>query len=224
MSDRLTRNKLQTLSGLGEASRTPAGAGRPRIRLAYQLTPERVLGRERASGVEFSVTGTGEARRVDAGLVLTSIGYRSKRIRGLPFDESAALVPNEDGRVIDPDSGRPVPGAYVAGWIKRGPTGFIGTNKSCSLQTVAALVADFNSGALTDPVAKPDVLDTLVRGRRPDAVDSAGWRAIDAAEVARGAGEGRPRNKFTDTADMLAAAGAQPAPLRRRLLARLGNR
>ncbi|CPR11533.1 FprB [Mycobacterium bohemicum DSM 44277] len=224
VSDRLTRNKLQALSGLGEASGTPAGAGRPRIRLAYELTPERVLGRERASGVEFSVTGTGEARRVEAGLVLTSIGYRGKPIRGLPFDESAALVPNEDGRVIDPDSGRPVPGAYVAGWIKRGPTGFIGTNKSCSLQTVAALVADFNSGALTDPAAKPGALDTLVRGRRPDAVDSAGWRAIDAAEVARGAGEGRPRNKFTDTADMLAAAGAQPAPLRRRLLARLGNR
>ena len=85
-----------------------------------------------------------------------------------------------------PATGRPVPGAYVAGWIKRGPTGFIGTNKSCSFQTVQALVADFNAGRLTDPVAKPAALAKLVHARQPDAVDSAGWRAIDAAEVARG--------------------------------------
>jgi ferredoxin--NADP+ reductase len=114
-----------------------------------------------------------------------------------------------------------VPGAYVAGWIKRGPTGFIGTNKSCSLQTVHALVADFNADTLPDPVSKPDALDDLVHTRQPDVVDSAGWAAIDAAEIARGGDDGRPRNKFTDIADMLAAAAtAQPEP-RRRLLARL---
>jgi ferredoxin--NADP+ reductase len=155
--------------------------------------------------------------------VLTSIGYRGKAIRDLPFDESAAVVPNEGGRVVDPGSGLPVPGAYVAGWIKRGPTGFIGTNKSCSVQTVHALVDDFNAGRLTDPEAKPEALDRLVRARRPAAVDSAGWRAIDAAEIQRGRKDGRPRNKFTAVDDMLAAAGAaQPAPpMRRRLLARL---
>ncbi len=173
--------------------------------------------------MEFSVTGTDEVRRLEAGLVLTSIGYRGKPIRDLPFDESGAVVPNDGGRVIDPDSGRPVPGAYVAGWIKRGPSGFIGTNKSCSFQTVHALVADFNAGKLTDPVAKPDALAKLVHARQPDAVDAGGWRAIDAAEIARGSGDGRPRNKFTDVADMLAAApAAGPVPpLGRRLLARL---
>ena len=124
--------------------------------------------------MEFSVTGTEEVRQLDAGLILTSIGYRGKPIRDLPFDEAAAVVPNEGGRVV--------PGAYVAGWIKRGPTGFIGTNKSCSLQTVQALVADFNAGKLTDPVDKPAALTKLVYARQPDAVDSAGWRAIDAAE------------------------------------------
>jgi ferredoxin/flavodoxin---NADP+ reductase len=162
-------------------------------------------------------------RRLDAGLVLTSIGYRGKPIRDLPFDESAAVVPNQDGRVVDPRSAEPVPGAYVAGWIKRGPTGFIGTNKSCSVQTVQALVADFNAGRLTDPRAKPEALDRLVHARQPDAVDSAGWSAIDAAEIARGSDDGRPRNKFTDVADMLAAAATAPPapPLRRRLLARL---
>jgi ferredoxin/flavodoxin---NADP+ reductase len=215
VSDTLTRNKLEILSKLGDGS---APASRPRIRLAYQLTPKRVLGEHRATGVEFSVTGTEEVCKLDVGLVLTSIGYRGKPIRDLPFD--AGVVPNDGGRVVDPGSGRPVPGAYVAGWIKRGPTGFIGTNKSCSFETVQALVADFNAGKLSDPVAKPGALAKLVHARQPDAVDSAGWRAIDDAEIARGSRDGRPRNKFTDVADMLAAATSAP-PQRRRLLARL---
>jgi ferredoxin--NADP+ reductase len=221
-ADPLTQNKLEILSKLGDAS---APAARARIRLAYQLTPHRVLGQERATGVEFCVTGTREMRRLEAGLVLTSIGYRGKAIRDLPFDEAAGVVPNDGGRVVDPGSGRPVVGAYVAGWIKRGPTGFIGTNKSCSLQTVHALVADFNSGALIDPAGGPEALASLVRTRRPEVVGSEGWRAIDAAEIARGSHDGRPRNKFTDVADMLAvAAAAQPAPPRRRgLLARLAD-
>ncbi len=216
VSDLLTKNKLEILSKLGDSS---APSSRPRIRLAYELTPTRVLGQQRATGVEFSVTGADEVCRLDTGLVLTSIGYRGKPVRGLPFDESAGVVPNQDGRVVDPRSGRPVPGVYVAGWIKRGPTGFIGTNKSCSLQTVQGLVGDFNAGKLTDPLAKPEALATLVHARQPDAVDTKGWQAIDAAEVARGSDDGRPRNKFTDIADMLAAAAAaEPAPpLRRRL-------
>jgi ferredoxin--NADP+ reductase len=217
-SDALTRNKLEILTELGDAA---VPASRPRIRLAYHRTPERVLGQQRATGVEFSISGTEELCRLDAGLVLTSIGYRGKMIRDLPFDESAAVVPNEDGRVVDPGSGRPVPGTYVAGWIKRGPTGFIGTNKSCSLQTVQALVADFNDGKLTDPTGKPDALDSLVHTRQPDVVDSAGWGAIDAAEIERGGDEGRPRNKFTDITEMLAAAATAPPAPRRRLLARL---
>jgi ferredoxin--NADP+ reductase len=203
VSDPLTKNKLEILSRLGDGS---APVTRPRIRLAYELTPRRVLGDQRATAVEFSITGTDEVRPLEAGLVLTSIGYRGKLVRDLPFDETAAVVPNDGGRVVDPGTRQPVAGAYVAGWIKRGPTGFIGTNKSCSFETVQALVADFNAGKLTDPVAKPSALANLVRTRQPDVVDSAGWRAIDAAEVARGSEEGRPRNKFTDVAAMLAAA------------------
>src|SRR5882757_4328446 len=95
-SDPLTRAKLEILGKLGDAS---ARATRPRIRLAYQLTPKRVVGDARADGVEFSVTGTDEVRQLSAGLVLTSIGYRGKPIHGLPFDESAAVVPNDGGRV-----------------------------------------------------------------------------------------------------------------------------
>jgi ferredoxin/flavodoxin---NADP+ reductase len=220
-SDPLTRNKLEILTKLGDAL---APATRPRIRLAYQLTPKRVVGDGRADGVEFILTGTDEVCQLSAGLVLTSIGYRGKPIRGLPFDKSAAVVPNDGGRVVDPSTGAPVRGSYVAGWIKRGPTGFIGTNKSCAAQTVHNLVADYNHGLLTDPEkgrAKLAALDELVRSRQPAFVDAEGWKAIDAAEVARGGGE-RPRDKFTEIADMLAAAAAAPTPpMRQRLLAGL---
>ncbi len=216
--ERLTRNKLEILSKLGNAS-TPAT--RPRIRLAYRLTPQRVLGADRAGGVEFTVTGSDETRRLDAGLVLTSIGYRGKPIRDLPFDDTAAVVPNDGGRVMDPQSGKPVRGSYVAGWIKRGPTGFIGTNKSCALQTVQNLVDDYNEGHLAEPSGTPAALDKLVRSRRTDVVDAAGWQAIDKAEIARGGSE-RPRDKFTSVADMLAAVAAAPPPsLRQRVLAGL---
>jgi ferredoxin--NADP+ reductase len=218
-SDAVIRQKLEILRKLGVASGPPQ---RPRIRLAYQLTPVRVVGEQRASGMEFSVTGTDELCQLEAGLVLTSIGYHGKAIRDLPFDDTAGVVPNNGGRVIDPNSGQPVHGAYVAGWIKRGPTGFIGTNKSCALQTVQRLVDDFNDGLLRDPVDKPSALDTLVAARQPAVVDAAGWRAIDAAEVSRGGLSDRPRNKFTSIPDMLAVAAAAPAPpLRRRLADRL---
>jgi ferredoxin/flavodoxin---NADP+ reductase len=219
VSDTLTRQKLEVLGKLGDAA-TPAD--RPRIRLAYHLTPQRVLGQQRASGMEFSVTGTDEVRQLEAGLVLSSIGYHGKAIQDLPFDDIAGLVPNDGGRVVQSESGQPVHGAYVAGWIKRGPTGFIGTNKSCALQTVQQLVDDFNAGWLSDPIGKPSALDKLVRERQPAVVDAAGWRAIDAAEVARGDLSDRPRNKFTSITDMLDVAAAAPGPpLRRRLADRL---
>lgn len=209
----LARNKLEILSKLGDAS---APITRPRIRLAYRLTPQRVLGESRAEGMAFTVTGTDESRSLEAGLVLTSIGYRGKPIRDLPFDDDARVVPNDGGRVVG------APGTYVAGWIKRGPTGFIGTNKSCAAQTVRELVADYNAGLLADPAAKPVALDRLVRDRQPDVVDTAGWAAIDAAERARG-GDVRPRDKFTAIPDMLAAAASAPKPsVRQRLMATLG--
>jgi ferredoxin/flavodoxin---NADP+ reductase len=229
VSDTLTKQKLEILSKLDSAADGSGPPPRPRIRLAYQLTPRRVLsrgvlGQRRASGMEFSVTGTDEVRQVDAGLVLTSIGYRGRAIRDLPFDETAGVVPNDGGRVIDPDTGQPVPGAYVAGWIKRGPTGFIGTNRSCALQTVRQLVDDFNAGLLQDFAGTPPGLDKLVRQRQPAVVDAAGWRAIDAAEMARGDRADRPRNKFTSIDDMLAVVATAPTPtLRRRLADRLGR-
>ncbi|KRE26477.1 ferredoxin [Mycobacterium sp. Soil538] len=215
-TDALTRNKLEILAKLGDST---APITRPRIRLAYQLTPRRVLGPTRVTGIEFEVTGSDQMQQLSAGLVLTSIGYRGMPIRGLPFDDTAAVVPNDRGRVTD--AGTAVRGSYVAGWIKRGPTGFIGTNKSCAAQTVHALVDDYNAGLLTDPVHKPSALPRFVRGRKPAVVDAVGWKAIDRAEVARGQGT-RPRAKFTSVEEMLRAAAEAPAePVHRRLLAGL---
>lgn len=221
-SDPVTAAKLKILSGLPIASVTPKrlSPGR-RIRLAYRMTPQRVIGQDRAEGVEFVKTGTGEVVTVDARLVLSSIGYRGNPIPGLPFDDEAAKVPNRSGRVIDA-AGEPVAGVYVAGWIKRGPTGFIGTNKSCAMQTVSLLVDDFNAGLLTDPIGRAALLDKLIRARQPDVVDGAGWRAIDAAEIAEGAADGRPRMKFTAVPDMLAAvAAAPPKPPAQRLVSHI---
>lgn len=203
-TDPLTRSKLEILAKLGDAGVSVGPLSRPRIRLAFQLTPARISGRGRAEGIEFDRTGTDVTERIEAGLVLTSIGYRGRAIRDLPFDDVTAVVPNERGRVVG------APGSYVAGWIKRGPTGFIGTNKSCAMQTVHELVADYNAGRLIDPVHRPSALPKLVRARQPAFVDAAGWRAIDAAEIARGAAAGRPRNKFTAVADMLASAATAP--------------
>ncbi len=214
VTDALTKQKLEVLSTLGHAA-SPAGS-RPRIRLAYNLTPQRVLGERRANAMEFAVTGTDEVQTIHAGLVLTSIGYHGKAIKDLPFDDQAGVVPNDGGRVTQAE------GAYVAGWIKRGPTGFIGTNKSCAAQTVQRLVDDYNAGLLHDPIGKPEALDRLVRQRQPQVVDANGWRAIDAAEVARGESDDRPRNKFTSVTEMLDVAAAAPAPsLRSRVVERI---
>ena len=205
VSDPVTAAKLEILAQLPDSE---APLGRSRIRLAYRLTPHRVVGPDRIRGVEFIRTGTSATTVLETELLLTSTGYRGAPVPGLPFDHTAAVVLNTAGRVVDPDTGQPLVGAYVAGWIKRGPTGFIGTNKSCAMQTVAALVDDYNADRLKNPRADPAELHTLVHSRRSEFVDSAGWCAIDAAEIARGAATGRPRVKFTDVADMIAVAGA----------------
>jgi ferredoxin--NADP+ reductase len=219
-TDELTRHKLELLASLDTSD--PSDAARV-IRMAYQLTPIRVVGEKYAEAMEFTVTGTEELRQLPAGLVLSSIGYRGRPVPGLPFDSKAGVVPSREGRVIDPKTTAPLQGSYVVGWIKRGPTGFIGTNKSCAQETVNALVDDYNDGKLADPASGPRALDRLVRRQQPAVIDLAGWQAIDAAEIARGEADGRPRDKFTSVTAMVdAAAAGREAPSRgRKLLAAL---
>lgn len=124
---------------LSEIAARPVPEG-PHIRLAFGRTPERVLGAGRATGVRFRRTGSEETADVDAGLVLTAIGYRGRPVPGLPFDEERGTIANVEGRVME--DGEHLPGLYVTGWIKRGPTGFIGTNKTDSTETVRHLLDD----------------------------------------------------------------------------------
>ncbi|MDO9355734.1 MAG: FAD-dependent oxidoreductase [Solirubrobacteraceae bacterium] len=125
----------------------PGPTGRT-IRLRYGLAPQRILGADRAEGLELAATDDGGSTTIEAGLVLTAIGYRGLPVPALPYDASRGTVPNDAGRVTG-DDGAPMPGTYVAGWIKRGPTGFIGTNKRCAQDTVAELVEDHNAGRLS---------------------------------------------------------------------------
>lgn len=121
----------------------------PFIRLSFACTPRAVVGDGRATGVEFVRTGTDEVVVIDAGLVLTAVGYRGRPVPGLPFDEATGTVAHREGRIVE--DGRPIAGLYVTGWIKRGPSGFIGTNKTDSGETVKHLLADAEAGVLPQP-------------------------------------------------------------------------
>ncbi|MFQ5955157.1 MAG: FAD-dependent oxidoreductase [Kiloniellales bacterium] len=163
-----------------------------------------VLERNRLEGEPFHLVarGTGETRTLECGLLFRSIGYRGVPIDGVPFDQRRGVFANRDGRLID--DGRLLPGLYATGWIKRGPTGLIGTNRADSVATVEALIEDLPGlGAEAKPGG--DAVLALMEGRGVRVVSYADWQKIDAAEVGRGAPNGKPREKFTRTEEMLAA-------------------
>ncbi len=149
---------------------------------------------------------TGETEELVVGLVFRSVGYRGVALPGLPFDERRGIIPNQGGRVLDVGTGRPLPGLYVAGWIKRGPTGVIGTNKPDARETVEAMLEDRAAGRLLQPAApEPASAETTIRGREPRCVSYADWCKLDRLEQERGKPAGRPRVQLTSVADMLAA-------------------
>lgn len=159
----------------------------------------------------ISARDTGEREELECGLVLRSIGYKGVGLEGLPFDPGKGTIPNESGRVMDPDGGEQVPGHYVVGWIKRGPSGVIGTNKKDAADTVASIFEDLEGGRIPerDPV-EPSITD-LLDERGGDHVTYLGWQAIDQAEQAAGEPHGRPRVKFCRVHEMVEAAKAGSA-------------
>ncbi len=195
------------------ATRPAREAGR-RVVFTFLRSPVRLLGTGRLARVVLerntlsgdpmrqAARGTGNFEEIEAGLLFRSIGYRGVPMPGVPFDARAGVIPNRDGRVLDGDS--VLPQVYVAGWIKRGPTGIIGTNRADSVATVASLVADLPK--LSAAGRKSGFASIQVqlqkRSRRP--VSFSDWTRIDAAEVARGAQTGKPREKFTCVNEMLA--------------------
>jgi NADPH-dependent glutamate synthase beta subunit-like oxidoreductase len=211
---RTDRNVSRNLAVLrGWAGHSPE-AGAVRLRLRFFRRPVRLLGDERVTGIQVERTavdgdgramGTGELEILPADLVVRSVGYRGIPLPGLPVDERSGTVPNEDGRVIR--DGRPSRGEYVAGWIKRGPSGVVGTNKHDARETVAALLADAAEGVLGTCGPVDDLVAALVaRGAEPVLLDD--WRAIDAAETALGATRGRARTTLHERESLLAAVRA----------------
>jgi ferredoxin--NADP+ reductase len=149
-----------------------------------------------------------DVETIDAGLVLRSVGYRAVPLPGVPFEERRFVLPNERGRVHTPD-GEPLPGVYAVGWIKRGPTGILGTNKRDAEETVARVVEDLKAGALPEPErGRREDVDALLAERVGDLVTVDGWRAIDASERERGAADDRPRVKLAARDELLDAARA----------------
>lgn len=205
---------------LAELAARPVHGDRRRITLRFCAAPLRILGTGAVTGLQIERTrlttvdgrtvavGTGETEILDARMVLRSVGYRGTALAGLPFDDATGTVPNEAGRVR--------PGVYVAGWIKRGANGFIGTNKSCSEESVASFLDDLAAGVLDEPAGDRAAVDRWLAEAAPAQVGLVGWRALDAEERRRGAVQGRPRVKFLDSDEMLRVAADTPEGRRRR--------
>jgi ferredoxin--NADP+ reductase len=205
------RNVSRNLAVLrGWTDHTPE-AGKARVTLRFFSRPARLLGDGRVSAVEVERTavdadgramGTGETELLPADLVVRSVGYKGCPLPGLPVDERTATVPNESGRVLR--DGVLSPGEYVAGWIKRGPSGVVGTNKHDARETVAALLADATEGRLVVGGPRDDLVDAL-RGRGAEPVLLADWHAIDAAEIALGGTRGRARTTLHEWESLMGA-------------------
>jgi ferredoxin--NADP+ reductase len=203
------------------AQRTPAGKSH-RLELRFLRSPLEILG----DGDDGPVTGvrvginrlsqdgskavaTGEEEVIECGLVLRSIGYRGEPLAGIPFDAKRGLIRNENGRVLSESDGSRCPGEYVVGWIKRGPSGVIGTNKKDATGTVARIAEDEEADRLGAPdpgLCSAEAVKAWLDERVPDHVTWEGWEAIDAYESALGEPSGRPRVKLVRLEELFAAS------------------
>ena len=198
------------------AAREPTGKPR-RVQLRFRASPVAILGEGRVEAVEvvrnelvpderggLRAVPTEDREVIPCSLVFRSIGYRGIGMPEVPFDEERGTIPNREGRVVD--DGGPVPGVYCAGWIKRGPTGVIGTNKKDATETVNLLLEDARAGRLPNTSAPPESVLALLQDRGVQVVAYGGWEAIDALEKGRGEPHGRPRIKLCSWDELLAAA------------------
>jgi ferredoxin--NADP+ reductase len=209
-TDTNARRNLEVLREF--AARKPEGKPKT-VRLRFLVSPVAILGEDRVEGVEIvrnelvdeRAVPTEEREAIECGLVFRSVGYHGVPLLDVPFDDGSGTMPNDRGRVLD-ENGEPIPGLYCAGWIKRGPTGVIGTNKKDATETVQLLLEDAQAGRLEPADGPADrIVDLLVEhGAQP--VLYAGWEAIDALERSRGEPHGRPRVKLCTWDELLAAA------------------
>lgn len=202
------RRKLEFLRTLASSR---GGAAAKQLRFLFNATPVAVEGKDRAETFLFhrrDASGTTVAEeQIEAGLMVTSIGYTGAALSGLPFDQIAGRIPSEDGRVLGPDG--PLQGLYVTGWARRGPSGIVGTNRKCARDVVHSLAADLQRGLLPAK-SLPDrsQLEAMLASRQPSIVSRDGWRAIDRAERQAGQAVSRPRVKLVRMNTLLEAAAA----------------
>lgn len=191
------------------ASSGPRAGVRRRIEVRFFSRPHAIRGDGQVQSIEIERTtftkdgrldGTGSFDSLPVDLVVRSVGYRGTAMAGVPFDTEANVIPNVDGRVVD--GATVIPGLYVAGWIKRGPTGIIGTNKKCAVGTVASVVSDLSSGLVSTESPATNI-DALIDKYGLEPVSASGWRAIDARERALGAESGRPRVTIHERSQLL---------------------
>jgi ferredoxin--NADP+ reductase len=191
------------------AGRVPGGKPKG-LALRFCVSPVQILGEGRVEAIEvvrnelvagddgqIKAVPTDEVEVIACGLVLRSVGYRGVALPGVPFDERRGVIPNEEGRVTGQ------PRVYAAGWIKRGPSGVIGTNKKDAAETCERVLEDAAAGVLE---CEGGELEDLLRARGVDFVEYAGWQAIDEHERSLGAPRGRPRVKLTSWDELLARA------------------
>jgi ferredoxin--NADP+ reductase len=220
-ADKTTKVNVQTLKEFSQ--RRPEGK-KQRIVLRFLASPVEIKGDGKVESIvvgrnelveeggTLRAKDTGEREELECGLVLRSVGYTGIPIEGVPFDEHRGLILNEGGRILDShDSGHKV-GHFTAGWIKRGPSGVIGTNKKDALETVQHLLADVESGKLLSPEnPDPVAVEDLLREKGTRYISFEDWQAINAAEVGRGEPHGRPRVKFVRVEEMLETVGERLA-------------
>jgi ferredoxin--NADP+ reductase len=151
---------------------------------------------------------TDRFEEVPVGLVFRSVGYRGVPLPDVPFRDDWGTIPNDKGRVLDAPEREPVRGLYCAGWIKRGPSGVIGTNKPDALETVKCMMEDLEAGKVLNPSETSiERVRDLVRERKPKYFSYEDWKKLDALEIERAEGTERPRNKFTSVDEMQSALG-----------------
>jgi ferredoxin--NADP+ reductase len=208
------QRNVETVLEYAQRSRTT----KPRtVTLRYLLSPLEIRGDgrveeivmvrnrlERSDDGSIRAVATDQTETIHCGLVLRSVGYRGLPVEGVPFDEKRCVIPHAEGRALD-EAGKPVPGVYCTGWIKRGPSGVIGTNKKDAVETAGALLEDLAAGRLHDaPSPTLEAIEALVADHRPEAIEYGHWESIDEHERALGDPHGRPRIKLCSWDELLA--------------------
>jgi ferredoxin--NADP+ reductase len=218
--DRATMKKVEMLQAYAN---NKAGGKLRKLVIRFLVSPVELVGDAHGKVVKMKLVrnvlyqtdagtlspkATDQFEELDCGLVFRSVGYRGVPLPEVPFHERWGVIYNEKGRVIDPDSKQPLTGQYCSGWIKRGPSGVIGTNKPDSVETVVCMLEDVANGAVNEP-AQPDsaAAEKLIRQRQPKFFSYADWQKLDSIESSRGQAKGRPRVKFTSVDEMLAVVG-----------------